>query len=163
AHRTDPARKTPGYWANGGAESVIHGSGRDTVTLNAGRDVTMDAVADELLRTLAEDVRRALRAGADAAATDEGLRRHAAKLGPLARQAPVLARLSEMLERLQSPNGRRAPALLDLLLAAGQVRAQGATSGVKGPLVAVPRSGPWATPLAVAVVSAVCDGVLRRG
>jgi HEAT repeat protein len=123
----------------------------------------MSAVADELLRTLAEDVRRALPAGADAAASDEGLRRHAAKLRPLARQAPVLARLSEMLDRLHARAGRRAPALLDLLLAAGQVRAQGATSGVEGPLAAVPRSGPWGTPLPAAVVSAVCDGILRRG
>jgi hypothetical protein len=101
----------------------------------------------DLLHTLAEDARRLLRAGALAAAHDEGLRRRLGALRPLAERVPALAALTAAAERVVSGGeGRAAAALLDLLVLLRQARAPLTTAGTEGELADVPASGPWATP-----------------
>jgi hypothetical protein len=89
----------------------------------------------DLLHTLAEDARRLLRAGALAAAHDEGLRRRLGGLRPLAERVPALAALTAAVERVVSGGEERAAAaLLDLLVL---------RRGTRHSLAAGPRSGGW--------------------
>jgi hypothetical protein len=116
----------------------------------------------ELLRTLAEDVRRLLRAGGLAAAHDEGLRRRLEALRPLAARVPALAALAAAVERVLSAGEERAAvALLDLLALLRQVRAPLAAAGPEGELADVPAAGPWATPAPAPDLYALYD--LDRG
>jgi hypothetical protein len=112
----------------------------------------------DLLHTLTEDVRRLLRAGALAAAHDEGLRGRLEALRPVAERVPALAALSAAVERVVSiGEGRATAALLDLLVLLRLVRARLTTAGPKGELLDVPASGPWATPAPAPELYALYD------
>ncbi len=104
----------------------------------------------ELVRALDADVRRLLAAGASVAARDAGLRRRARALRELVGRAPALGPLSDRLDRVTAGRSDGAPALLDLLVMMGQVRAGLAGAGATGAMESVPESGPWSTPVAAA-------------
>ena len=102
----------------------------------------------DLLCTLADDVRRLLRAGALAAAHDECLCRRLEVLHPLAERVPALAAVAAAVERvLAAGEEKAAAALLDLLVLLRPVRAALTTTGAKRGLADVPVCGPWATPV----------------
>jgi hypothetical protein len=112
----------------------------------------------DVLRTLAEDARRLLRAGGLAAAHDEGLRRRLEALRPLAERVPALAAVVAAVERVLSAGEEKAAAaLLDLLVLLRPVRAALAAAGPEGELADVPASGPWATPAPVYDLHALYD------
>ncbi len=101
----------------------------------------------EHLLGLAAEVNRLLGAGAGAAAGHPGLTRRAAALRELARGVPALGAVADGVERVTAAPGKRAaPALLDLVLLARQLRASLAAAGAEGRATAPPASGPWRTP-----------------
>jgi HEAT repeat protein len=112
----------------------------------------------EVLDDLAADLRRLLAAGA--AEGDAGLRRRASGLRELSRRVPALAAVAAAAERVASGGG--APALLDLAVVMGRVRAGLASAGVDGDLRSAEKAGPWRTPLAVPLLHAVHDGLTKR-
>jgi HEAT repeat protein len=116
----------------------------------------------DLLTALAEDVRRLLRAGAAAAAGDEGLRRRLEALRPLAGRVPALAVLARSVQDVAEA-AEPAAALLELQARVRPARAALAESGVAGDLAPVPPSGPWRTPAAAAVLYAAAAALRQRG
>src|SRR3954449_1926471 len=116
------------------------------------------------LRELAGDVRRLLNAGGTAAAGDSGLRRRAAALRALGREAPVLRRVADKVEQVvDAEPGRATPALLDLLLVVRQVQAGLASASAEGTLAPVTPSGPWVTNTPVRALFALTEGLRRSG
>ncbi len=105
------------------------------------------AAAEELLRSLADDVCRVLAAGAGAA-DDPGLRRGAQALRSLAARVPALNSLADAAERARDGDAKSRPrALLDLNVLLRSVRAGLTKAGLGGPLGAPEPSGPWTTDL----------------
>lgn len=109
----------------------------------------------EQLLGLAADVDRLLAAGA-ASAESSSLRRHARALRDAGKKVAALNPVAEAVERVTGAD-KPGPPSLDLLLLTRQIRAGLATTGVDGPLVPLPESGPWQTPVPVRELTAAYE------
>jgi hypothetical protein len=118
----------------------------------------------EQLLGLVAEVDRLLGAGAGSAAGHGALARRAAALRELARGVPALAAVANAVERLTAAPGKQAaPALLDLVLLARQLRASLAAAGAEGAAEPPPPSGPWQTPGAAREVYPAYEALTGSG
>src|SRR5205085_7143925 len=94
---------------------------------------TGGSMSREQLLGLAGEVGRLLAAGAPAAAGHDGLARRARALRERGGQVPALAAVADAVERVTAAAPKQAaPAFLDLVLLARQLRADLSTAGAEG-------------------------------
>jgi hypothetical protein len=119
-------------------------------------------MAKDQLLALTVDVARLVAAGAPAAR--EGLHKHAASLRPLADKVAALQPVAEALEWVQQAEGEQAaPAFLDLVTVARQLRAGLSGVGVAGDLLPVAVGGPWQTLGSIRDVYPLREALARTG
>jgi HEAT repeat protein len=113
---------------------------------------------------LAADVNRLLAAGSSAAAGHDGLARRARALREVGGKIPALSAVADAVERVTAAGPKQAaPAFLDLVLLARQLRASLNAAGAEGQAEAPAPSGPWQTPGAAADVYPAHEALTRSG
>jgi hypothetical protein len=114
----------------------------------------------EQLLGLAADVDRLLGAGAAAAVGHDTFTRRARTLRDLGQKVPALLPVADAVDKLTGAAPKQvAPAFLDLVLTARQVRASLAATGVPGELKPLPESGPWHSRLPVRDLRPLLDAL----
>jgi hypothetical protein len=114
----------------------------------------------DFFNTLADEVDALLGAGSAAASTNHRLPQRARTLREMARQVPALNALADTIDRVCQPDPRESSrALLDLVLLARQVRVGMGTEALKGEVLPLPPSGPWANNLPADELYRMVDAV----
>lgn len=115
----------------------------------------------EQLLGLAADVDLLLVAGITAAGGGP-LRRRGKTIRELGAKVPALVPVADAVERVTAAD-KPAPAFLDLLVMARQLRASLAATGVEGPLMPLPEAGSWKTSVPVRELQPVYEALTQVG
>src|SRR4051812_46595378 len=113
----------------------------------------------ETLKALDRDVERLLFAGAEVARADGDLEGRKARLAPVGQKAPVIAKVTEQIDKVQKARGKAAAVeLLHLSALMAQVRgAQASPPEVKGELAPLPAVEPIESPLSAAEITTLVN------